>query len=437
MELSVAVGRDGIHPKTLKSNLQIEVDRIKFRMRNGSHRFTPYRQILKVKDANRNPRVLSVPTARDRIVLRALMNTLNATYTLPQQERPHQKVERIRAALDTGDYSECLRIDVVDFYPSISHEILRKELAQRIRKPELLTLVGRALSTPTLPDGHIKSRSPNLNGVPQGLPISNVLAEIFMLSIDEQLAGIAGVSYFRYVDDIVILCQKDQAGNIYARASSLLDEKNMRLHPLDTPGKTSISPLDDEFDFLGYVFKKGKVTVRESSRHRLENSIARVFTRYRYQLKSKSGSSRHDWNRRCTEALEWHLNLLVTGCIHNGRRHGWLHYFSQINDTEMLKKFDLQVDRMIKKYGITGEVMPKRFTSAHWAIRCPSSRRSYIPNFDAIKTDEKRDTLYRIFSVSSRVLRTLTDDEVSHMFSAKINKATTDLEKDIGSVYRK
>ena len=44
----------------------------------------------------------------------------------------------------------------------------------------------------------------NTKGVPQGLPISNILASIYLLEFDKIYKTNTCISYFRYVDDILI-----------------------------------------------------------------------------------------------------------------------------------------------------------------------------------------------------------------------------------------
>ena len=59
-----------------------------------------------------------------------------------------------------------------------------------------------------------KDSNNNLQGIPQGLPISALLANIYMLSFDEVIIDVLtnkhNVYYRRYSDDIVILCKKNQ-----------------------------------------------------------------------------------------------------------------------------------------------------------------------------------------------------------------------------------
>ncbi|GAA3090270.1 hypothetical protein GCM10020001_001670 [Nonomuraea salmonea] len=145
----------------------------------GSYRFTGYREVLELKGAGRAPRVLSIPTARDRIVLRALADCLTALFPQTRGVIPHQRVLEVATAVAAGTYDSYIKLDIVNFYPSIVHSQIEQELRTKIRKKEILGAVLGAVRTPTVPSGQ-RDRTPNERGVPQGLAISNILAELVM-----------------------------------------------------------------------------------------------------------------------------------------------------------------------------------------------------------------------------------------------------------------
>ena len=51
-------------------------------------------------------------------------------------------------------------------------------------------------------------------GVPQGLSISDILAAIYLQDLDKYLSNIPSSLSFRYVDDILILCDFEDAEKI-------------------------------------------------------------------------------------------------------------------------------------------------------------------------------------------------------------------------------
>lgn len=72
-----------------------------------------------------------------------------------------------------------------------------------------------------------------LIGIPQGLPISALLANIYMLSFDEaiieRLTLKYNVFYRRYSDDIVVLCKKDQISMIEKTVEEEIDKIDLKV----------------------------------------------------------------------------------------------------------------------------------------------------------------------------------------------------------------
>lgn len=91
-------------------------------------------------------------------------------------------------------------IDLEDFFPSITKEMLRsalrRELSERLTSKEVIDLIC-SLCTVSI-DGRPEA-------LPQGAPTSPVLSNIVLKELDRQLAAIAdkaGYRYSRYADDI-------------------------------------------------------------------------------------------------------------------------------------------------------------------------------------------------------------------------------------------
>jgi retron-type reverse transcriptase len=77
-------------------------------------------------------------------------------------------------------------------------------LERSIPDPELLRVVGMWLAAPVQESGRIAERS---RGLPQGAPISPVLANLYLDDFDEVLVR-RGLRLVRFADDFVILCKE-------------------------------------------------------------------------------------------------------------------------------------------------------------------------------------------------------------------------------------
>src|SRR5918995_5676053 len=111
--------------------------------------------------------------------------------------------------------------DLADYFGSIPHAELLKSVARRIVDRRVLHLIKMWLECPVeeTDDRGRKTRTTeardNRRGIPQGSPISPLLANLYMrrfvlgwkkLGLEQSL----GTRIVNYADDLVILCRKRQ-----------------------------------------------------------------------------------------------------------------------------------------------------------------------------------------------------------------------------------
>ncbi|OUG57306.1 hypothetical protein AZZ86_003358 [Klebsiella pneumoniae] len=185
---SGAIGIDRVRPSKLDTTIKDEVKFISEKVMSGNYKFTAYKEKLISKGANSNPRQISIPTARDRITLRALCECLTGIYPDSRLRLPHKVIDSLKVALASGLYSEYAKIDLRTFYPSIEHSLIINVIKNKIRKKEIRNLIMSSLVVPTVNEFKgSKGVSPNVKGVPQGLAVSNILAEISLSNFDKEI----------------------------------------------------------------------------------------------------------------------------------------------------------------------------------------------------------------------------------------------------------
>lgn len=445
---STTRGLDGQTPAALMTNHPNFIERISDRLTTReTHPFSPYRQVLKSKGANKPPRIISVPSVADRLVLKAI--GLYLSDLLPEQrpEIPQKKVARIKREMETDNgFDYFLKLDIENFYPSIPHDRLRHQLQTLGADPFIVDLIMSALRVQTRPPG----RKPNLAppgltcGVPQGLSISNILAEIYMSTIDAQIRNIPSVWYERYVDDIIILCNVMNNQLVEDVSIGKLRRMGLTAHKTDDISKRDSGELSKGFTFLGYLFKGTTVSVRQSSIDSLYSALSRVFTQYKYALKKRKPYIRKDkWDLNCKTILVWRLNLHIEGCILNSQRRGWVNYFSQLTDLSILGRLDSFVSRQLGSLDINNdfrsEISPlgiPKFKDAHWRARYPKSRNdNWIQNFDEISRDLKIEILHTVFFYRKLILTGMVSDDLNSLFKKRIQGAVDELEISVDSGY--
>lgn len=426
---SGAIGIDKTNGKNFDNNLQENIDTIKRKVKNNTYKFTLYKQKLISKGADSNPRVISIPTFRDRLTLRCLCDLLFDVYeSSVKVDIPQIKIHIIKSAIESGLYDAYVKIDIKSFYTSIKHDKLFDVLRKRIKKPEIENLIRKAISNGTVFSPSKGETYTNEEGIPQGLSVSNVLAEIFMLDLDSEIRTDGSLVYIRYVDDILILCKEENSRLIAEDVIEKLDTMGLKAHPLEEGSKSEYGSLSKDFSFLGYLFSENKITVGIINKQRFEASIVHLLTTHKYRNGIAKDGLERTINRNI---LEWRLNLRITGCIFDGAQRGWLFYFSQINDLEILHQLDSVVQKLIKRFGLDGSISPKKLVKVYYEVKKrDSTANGYIINFDNLDREGKIDILYKYLGTKYS-LKGKSDEEIDRLFSMRIGKVIKELEEDL------
>lgn len=225
------VGMDWITVEHFSQNSDELIKLIVRKANSGEYKFTSYRELLISKGAKKAPRCISIPTIRDRILLLAMNEIITKVYGKNAvSPMPQVVVSEIQNAISSKQYDSFIKLDISSFYSSIDHEILLREVAKTIRKKELRSLISGAITTPTIPPNSLKKTNKNNKGLPEGLSISNSLANVFMIKIDEEFSqGQKDCMYWRYVDDILILTTHKELETIKSILERKIEEKNFVL----------------------------------------------------------------------------------------------------------------------------------------------------------------------------------------------------------------
>lgn len=429
---SGAIGIDRVRPTKLASTIKNEVRFISEKVNSGNYKFTAYKEKLISKGANSNPRQISIPTVRDRIALRALCECLTEIYPDSRLRLPQNVIDSLKVALKSGLYTEYAKIDLRTFYPSIEHSLIARVINNKIRKREIRKLIMSSLVVPTVSEFKgAKGALVNSRGVPQGLAISNILAEISLSFFDKEINETSDIWFMRYVDDILILVPNGQAETIASSVIKKLQILNLNPHPLnEINSKSKIGNLDEPFDFLGYHINQGELLIKRESILKFESSLAKIFTAYRHALQQAKNKKDKE---RAIAYCQWKLNLRITGCVFEGKRLGWVSYFSQISTTTQLRSVNHTVSNLLRRFNLSSDIKQKSLIKTFYELRRGTAENfKYIPNFDNLDISQKRELVS--MWIGKDKAKKLSNDEIEKKFKFKISKSAKELEEDISGV---
>jgi RNA-directed DNA polymerase len=215
-------------------------------------------------------RPLGISTVRDRVAMTAATLVLEPIFEadLPPElyayragRNAQQAVTEVEEQLFRG-HSDVVDADLADYFGSIPHAELMKSVARRIVDRRVLHLIKMWLecAVEETDDRGRKKRTTeakdNRRGIPQGSPISPLLANLYMrrfvlgwrkLGLEQRL----GARLVTYADDLVILCRKGNAEIALQHLRNLMSKLKLTV----SEEKTRICSVPEgSFDFLGYTF---------------------------------------------------------------------------------------------------------------------------------------------------------------------------------------
>jgi len=407
---------------------------------DGTYRFAPYLEVLKTKGRAKAPRVIGIPTIRDRVILSQLNRFLAVVFP--------GCVPRNVAATYVRKISEGLKLKSVDdtwvcttdiktFYDSIERVRLLSLLRKRIHCVPALRLIEHALLAPTVPKNTRRKRHTDFRakaGVPQGLAISNILASIYMQPIDDAMAKYS-VTYFRYVDDVLMYGAHDQVHTAFKSLAGRLKRRGLGLHSLNS-GKSQIRLLSEPFAYLGYVFEGKTITVRDSTVERFIQSIAAKFSDFKHNKARRLDKFKYLNEERLKEIFLLELNERITGAIKESKRYGWIAYFNQITDLSLLHQLDHSICGLFSRLDEFDNFPPaglRNLRRAYWEMKF-NPHGGYVRDYDKIVTRaQKLDFLVARGRVGPE--EALTDEQIDARYESYVQHNLAAMHADEGAVY--
>ena len=225
-------------------------------LRSGTYEPDPLLSFGIPKGTSGEVRTLHIPSIRDRVVERAVVNTITHRADLAMSPcsfayrtgiGTDDAVDHLARLRDTG-YRYVLRTDIEDYFPNLSIEDALAALSPIAGCPRTIDLI-RLIARPRRARGERRTRN---RGIAQGSCLSPLLANLALTDVDRAM-GDAGYGYARFADDIVI-CSPHEPDLLEALEllDTLLTPRGLRLNQ----EKTAMTSFDEGFCYLGTDFSR-------------------------------------------------------------------------------------------------------------------------------------------------------------------------------------
>lgn len=281
--------------KEVDDDLHNHILAIQEMLLSGEYKTSSYK-VKTIKDRKKERVIHVLPYFPDRIVHHAIMNICNSRWEKSLIRDTFQSIKgrgtsdafnRVRSFIKKHSPKYYLQVDIKKYYPSINNNILKHTLRRTIKCKATLSLLDEIIDS--------------VDGVPIGNYLSQIFGNLYLSSVDwwiKQDLGING--YFRYCDDLVLM--GDDPKTLH-HLKTLLENKLGELGLEIKPNWKVRDIADTGLDFVGYVFRDNKVTLRKSIlKNFLSNNNKQALCSYWGWIKPTTSHS--IWHKRINKINE-------------------------------------------------------------------------------------------------------------------------------------
>jgi group II intron reverse transcriptase/maturase len=314
-------GVDGMSVEELGEYLTAHKDDILRAILDGKYRPSPVLRVeIPKEDGKKRP--LGIPTAVDRVIQQAIAQVLTpiyepkfveTSYGFRLKRSAHDALRKCLEYIDDG-YKYVVDMDLEKFFDTVNQSKMVQVLSRDIGDGRVISLIHKFMRAGVIVCNKFEETE---LGVPQGGPLSPLLANILLNELDHELEG-RGHKFVRYADDMLIFCKSKRAAErTLANITPYIEDK---LFLKVNREKTTVAYIRG-VKFLGYSFRIAKGGIAALYVH--PKSVAKMKAKIR-TLTSRSNGWGNDYRKL-------KLKQFITG---------WVQYFKLAGMKTRLQEID-------------------------------------------------------------------------------------------------
>jgi RNA-directed DNA polymerase len=316
-----AVGIDNETAKRFASNSDTNIEEIKKRLHNGTYGFSRLRPFFALKHGSTKERVICIPTVRDRIVQRAIVNYFAVSKSLPVYNdssfgfiKGQGTAKAIQRAVELRSVFEwCVKADIESFFDQIPRPFLKERVAAVLQNHSLVPLICNAIDCEIKgpPEEIKRAAAQGIKvglGIRQGMPLSPLLANVTLWKFDRAVEA-RRIPMVRYADDLLLFFSSEEEAK---QGQSFVAEQLRRVDLRLSSTKTVIYGPQHNVSFLGLeiaFLEKLEKYVARISRGQIRKIQDRLESSYSYETVAKPPNTLNEITVRLSRAVSAYLGV--------------------------------------------------------------------------------------------------------------------------------
>ena len=299
-------------------------EKVKDQLQAGQYHPQPVRRV-EIEKPDGGKRMLGIPTIVDRVIQQAVAQVLTPifdpnfsqhSYGFRPGRNGQQAVKQVQQIIKQKRRI-AVDVDLSKFFDRVNHDLLMSLVGRRVHDKRLNQLIARYLRAGVI-DNQLFHET--REGVPQGGPLSPLLANITLDPLDKELEK-RGHTFARYADDFIILVKSQRAGERVLHNVTKYLSNRLKLE-VNTEKSQVVKTCDSKF--LGFTFKSGLIKWHPKTLHKFKQRIRELTNR--------------NWG------VSMHYQLFKTSQFIRG----WINYFGIANCYQLCCDLDHWIRRRVR-----------------------------------------------------------------------------------------
>ena len=354
-----AAGVDKMSIEAFPAFARAEWGNIREKLLAGTYEPLPVRRV-EIPKPTGGFRPLGIPTVLDRLIQQAVAQVLTpifdptfsaSSFGFRPGRSAHDAVYKVRGYIREG-YRMAVDMDLSKFFDTVNHDVLMHRVSRKVSDKRVLRLIGKYLRAGVMDHGRLKETR---LGVPQGGPLSPLLANILLDDLDCELEK-RGHRFSRYADDFIVMVKSRRAGERVMESLKRFLEQRLKLKVNQEKSRVTST---NQAVFLGFTFQGTKIHWSE-----------KAFSEFKRRAKELTGRS---W----FVSMEYRMKKLAEYL------RGWVQYFGISDYYKPIPEIDQWLRRRLRmcyfkqwrKAKTKVRNLRKLGTSLHAAISVAMSRK--------------------------------------------------------------